>query len=164
MTNGKQHSAQHQQSRSARRAKLLRDGHSWRSACLLSGYSLSAANRGPKNYFEGSPGVRREFTRLVEEEAYSPDVTRKIAKNRLTKAVVEGKSSNVAREIELLGRFKEHDWWVRASDVQVGIFGQLCDPEMGRILDEAQITMAAYADADDAPAEPTGESTEKQRE
>ena len=101
--------------------------------------------------------------RLVEGEPYSPEVTRKIAKHRLAKAVVEGRSSNVAREIELLGRFKEHDWWVRASDVQVGIFAQLCDPEMGRILAEAEKTMAAYVDAD-APAEPTKEAIEKQPE
>jgi hypothetical protein len=76
---------------------------------------VSAANRGPKSYFEGSPGVRREFARLAEDEPYSPNQTRKIAKNRLTKAVLEGRPSNVAREIELLGRLKEHDWWVRAS-------------------------------------------------
>jgi hypothetical protein len=73
--------------------------------------------------------VRREFACLAGEEPFSPDVTRKIAKNRLTKAVLEGKPSNVAREIELLGRLKEHDWWVRASDVQVGIFAHLCNPE-----------------------------------
>lgn len=132
--------------RSIRRAKLLREGLSWRQACLRSGYSLSAANRGPRSYFQGSPGVRREFARLAEDEPYSPDLTRKIAKNRLTKSVLEGKPSNVAREIELLGRLREHDWWVRASDVQVGIFAQLCDPEMGKFLAEAEKTMAAYRD------------------
>jgi len=117
------------ESRSMHRAKLLREGVCWRQACLLSGYSLSTANRGAKGYFAGSPGVRRAFARLVEDEPYSPDVTRKIAKNRLTKAVLEGTPSNVAREIELLGRLREHDWWVRASDVQVGIFAHLCNPE-----------------------------------
>jgi hypothetical protein len=107
--------------------------------------------------------VKRDFERLAEEEPYSLEVTRKIVKNRLTKAVVEGKSSNVSREIELLGRFKEHDWWARGSDVQVGVFAQWCDPEMGRILAEAKKTIAAYREADDVPAERTSE-TEKERE
>jgi hypothetical protein len=111
-----------QESRSVRRAKFLRDGLSWRQACLRSGYGLSAANRGPKAYFRGNPGVQREFVRLAEDEAYSPELAHKIAKNRLIKSVLEGKSSNVAREIELLGKLKEHDWFVRNSDASVGVF------------------------------------------
>jgi len=98
------------ESRSTRRARLIREGKSWRLACLEAGYSLSTANRGPKAFFRDSPGARREFIRLAEEEPYNPDLTRKIAKHRLTKAVLEGKSSNVSREVELLGKFKEHDW------------------------------------------------------
>ena len=101
--------AEAKESRSTRRARLIREGQSWRSACLESGYSISTANRGPKAFFRDSPGAQREFIRLAEEEPYSPDLTRKMAKNRLTKAIVEGKSSNVSREIELLGKFKEHD-------------------------------------------------------
>jgi hypothetical protein len=114
---------------------------------LRSGYGLSAANRGPKSYFDGSPGVRRQFARLAEDEPFSPDLTRRIAKNRLTKSVLEGKPSNVAREIELLGRLKEHDWGVRASaDIQVGIFPSFCGPE-----DDAVKSLDAYRETDDAP-------------
>jgi len=149
------------ETRCAHRARLLRDGHSWRSACILSGYSLSAANRGPKGYFEGSPGVRREFARLLEEEAYSPDQTRKIAKNRLTNSVVEGKPSNVAREIELLGRFKEHDWWVKPSEVQLGIFAYLCDPEARQRISAQVKAMDDYADEDNAPTHQTKQQEEK---
>jgi hypothetical protein len=50
-----------------------------------------------------------------------------MAKNRLTKAILEGKSSNVSREIELLGKFKEHDWWVHNSEAQIGIFAALAE-------------------------------------
>jgi len=149
------------QSRSLKRAKLLKEGKSWRQACLLAGYSVSAANRGPKSYFAGSPGVQREFMRLVEDEPYSPDVTRKIAKNRLTKAVLEGKPTNVAREIELLGRLREHDWWVRASDVQVGIFAQLCDPETHQRIRAQAKAIDDYADEDDGPASQTKQQEEK---
>ena len=160
MADDELHSAQQKESRSARRARLLREGHSWRSACLRSGYSLSTANRGAKGYFAGSPGVRREFARLVEDEPYSPDVTRKIAKNRLTKAVLEGTPSNVAREIELLGRLREHDWWVRASDVQVGIFARLCDPETHQRIRAQAKAIDDYPDGD-APAHQTKLEEEK---
>jgi len=95
---------------------------------LEAGYSLSTANRGPKAFFRDSPGAGREFIRLAEEEPYNPDLTRKIAKHRLTKAVLEGKSSNVSREVELLGKFKEHDWWVHNGEVQIGVFAALAEP------------------------------------
>ena len=51
-----------------------------------------------------------------------------MAKNRLTKAILEGKSSNVSREIELLGKFKEHDWWAHNGEAQIGIFAALAGP------------------------------------
>jgi hypothetical protein len=95
---------------------------------LEAGYSLSTANRGPKAFFRDSPGAHREFIQLAQEEPYSPYLTHKIAKHRLTKAVLEGKSSNVSREIELLGKFKEHDWWVHNSEAQIGIFAALAEP------------------------------------
>ena len=116
------------ESRSTRRARLIREGKSWRLACLEAGYGISTANRGPKAFFRDSPGIQREFIRLAEEEPYSPDLTHKIAKNRLTKAILEGKSSNVSREIELLGKFKEHDWWVHTGEAQIGIFAALAEP------------------------------------
>jgi hypothetical protein len=36
--------------RRMRRARLVRDGMSWRAACLKAGYSLSVANKGPRGY------------------------------------------------------------------------------------------------------------------
>lgn len=122
------------ESRSARRARLLREGNSWRQSCLMSGYSKSAANRGPRAYFRQNPNVRREFVRLAEDDPYSPAVARKIVKNRLIESVLEGKPSNISREIELLGKFREHDWWVHGPDVQVGIFQELASHEGGQML------------------------------
>jgi hypothetical protein len=40
---------------------------------------------------------------------------------------------------------------------------QLCDPEMGRMLAEAEKTMAAYRD-DDIPSETPKDATERQHE
>jgi len=87
-------------------------------------------------------------------------VTRKIAKNRLTKAVLEGKSSNVAREIELLGRFKENDWWVKPSEVQLGIFAYLCDPQTQQKINAQAAAIDDYRE-DDTSAPQTNQQVEK---
>jgi hypothetical protein len=47
----------------------------------------------------------------------------------------------VAREIELLGKFREHDWWVHSSDVQVGIFAaELASPAAQMLEEMTKIT------------------------
>lgn len=117
--------------RRMRRARLIRDGMSWRQACIKSGYSLATANRGPRGYMENKPGVRRDFARAAEEASYSPEFVKKAVTHRLMTAIIEGRSSDVAREAELLGRFKEHDWFVRNADLQIGIFASLAEGMVG---------------------------------
>ena len=80
--------------------------------------------------------------------SHEPHQLKSAVKQRLIKNIEEGRDEGV-RSAQLLGKFKEHDWWVRASDTQVGIFAQLCDPEMGKFLAEAEKTMAAYRDDDE---------------
>lgn len=122
-----------------KRARLIRNGMSWRQACLQSGYSLSVANKGPRQYAGGDghsrPGLLKDFERAAEEAAYPPEFIKKAVKHRLMQSVIEGKPSNVAREAELLGKLREVDLFVRNSDVQVGIFGLLATPEGGQMLD-----------------------------
>ena len=97
-----------------RRARLIRDGMSWRKACLLSGYSQSVADRGPRGYMDGHdghrrPGIMKDFERAAAEAVWKPEQLRKIVTHRLATAVIEGRPSNVAREAELLGKLKEVD-------------------------------------------------------
>lgn len=121
-----------------RRARLIRDGMSWRQACIKSGYSLATANRGPRGYMENKPGVQKDFARAAEEASYKPEFVKKAVTHRLMTAIIEGKSSEVAREAELLGKFKEHDWFVRNADVNIGVFASLAeDPPDPTILDGA---------------------------
>jgi hypothetical protein len=95
------------------RARLIRDGMSWRQACLQAGYSLSVANRGPRGYLENSPSVVKDFARAAEESPWKPETLEKIVTHRLATDVVNGKSSGVAREAELLGKRRDVDMFVR---------------------------------------------------
>jgi hypothetical protein len=80
--------------RRMKRARLVRDGMSWRQACLPSGYSLSVANKGPRGYSGADglskPGVLKDFERAAEEAAYPPEFIRKAVNHRLMKSVIEG--------------------------------------------------------------------------
>jgi hypothetical protein len=121
--------------RRMRRARLIRDGMSWRQACLQSGYSPATANRGPRGYIENEPAVQKDFERAAEEAVWKPEQLKRIVTHRLATAVIEGKPSTVAREAELIGRMKDVDLFVRNADVQVGVFGLLATPEAGQMLD-----------------------------
>jgi hypothetical protein len=127
--------------RRMKRARLIRDGMSWRQASLQAGYSLSVANKGPKGYAGGDghhrPGILKDFERAAEEAVWGPDLIKKIVTHRLATAVVEGKPSNVAREAELLGKMKDVDLFVRNTDVQIGIFAALMDNEAAAAMDAA---------------------------
>lgn len=102
--------------RRMRRSRLIRDRMSWQQACIKSGYSLATANRGPRGYLENKPGVRKDFARAAEEASYKPEFVKKAVTHRLMKAIIEGRSSDVDREAELLGKFKEHNFFVNPTN------------------------------------------------
>jgi hypothetical protein len=62
----------------------------------------------------------------------------------------------------LLGKFREHDWWVHSSDVQIGIFAELASPEAGQMLDAMSGKLSEYSDGQDTTAQSVPEP--KQRE
>ena len=134
--------------RRMKRARLVRDGMSWRAACLQAGYSLSVANKGPRGYSgadgHNRPGILKDFERAAEEAVWKPEYLKKIVTHRLATAVIEGKPSNVAREVELIGRMKDVDLFVRNGDIQVGIFGVLATPEAGQALDAVAKTIDTF--------------------
>lgn len=129
-----------------RRARLIRDGLSWRQACLQSGYSLATANRGPRGYLDNKPGVQKDFARAAEEVSYKPEFVKKAVTHRLMTAIIEGKSSEVAREAELLGKFKEHDFFVNpANATSMSIIAVLADPDGEAIFNQTAAAMKDYA-------------------
>jgi hypothetical protein len=50
-----------------------------------------------------------------------PDRLKATVKQRLIRNVEDGRDEGV-RSAQLLGKFKEHDWWVRNEDAPVGVF------------------------------------------
>jgi len=127
--------------RRMRRARLVRDGASWRSACLQAGYSLSVANKGPRGYAQGSrnenrsrsvlrPGVAKDFERAAAETIYKPEFVKKVVTHRLMRSIIEGRESGCAREAELVGRMKDFDLFVNPNTgTTMGIFLTFGDPE-----------------------------------
>ncbi len=138
--------------RRMKRARLIRDGMSWRQACLRSGYSPSVAERGPRGYMDGNdghrrPGVMKDFERAAKEATYKPGFLKAAAMHRLVTAIVEGRSSDVAREIEVLGKFKENDWFVNAATgTPVGIFVTLGDAEGDVTLEQTLAELKNFRD------------------
>lgn len=133
------------ENRRMKRARLIRDGMSWRRACLESGYSLSVANRGPRGYSEGRPGVVKDFERAAAEAVWKPETFRKIVTHRLATSVIEGRPSNVAREAELLGKQKDVDMFVRTEGGNTtNILAVLADPDGGGILEKATAALDNY--------------------
>jgi len=50
-----------------------------------------------------------------------PDQLKAVVKRKLIKNVEDGRDEGV-RSAQLLGKFKEHDWWVRHEDAAMGVF------------------------------------------
>jgi hypothetical protein len=107
--------------------------------------------REPRGYIDGGdghqrPGVAKDFERAAAEAVWKPDQLRKIVTHRLASAIIEGKPSNVAREAESIGKMKDVDLFVRDTDVQVGVFAALLDPEAGPPIDAADAAISSYRD------------------
>ena len=116
---------------SAKQIKVAADvvlgGKPFRQAMLDEGYTEHSANRGPRNYMSDHPNMREAFTMAALQADMNAETVKQVSKYRLFDDVVKAKDSGVTRQIELLGRMKEHDWFVRNTDVQIGVFASLAD-------------------------------------
>lgn len=108
---------------------VILEGKSFRQSALDVGYSESTANKGAAVYTKGRPGLQSAFITVANEAMLDTETVKNVAKYRLFDDVVKAKDSGVTRQIELLGRMKEHDWFVRNTDVQIGVFASLADNE-----------------------------------
>jgi hypothetical protein len=102
------------------------------------GFSPSYSRRGKNDLMKASKPFAASW-RFIEAEqrarrfeghskdsspanvAGEPDVLKNAVKRRLVKNIEEGRDEGV-RSAQLLGKFKEHDWWVRNEDAPVGVF------------------------------------------
>ena len=107
---------------------VVREGKPFNSSALVCGYSKSIAVKGMAYLVrcsgEFSAAVRRETSRATTSlEALKP-----LAIQRLHKAIVNERDRDGMKAIELAGRFKETDWFVRNAEVQVGVFAAFAEP------------------------------------
>ena len=111
---------------------VIRESKSFKESALACGYTQSIAGRGLKALIAESSVVAKAF----EEETKSFITLEKLkplAIRRLHDEIVNPKSSLGIKAIELAGRFKETDWYVRNAEVNIGVFAAL--GELGPTID-----------------------------
>jgi len=106
---------------------VILQGKSFRQASLDAGYAETVANQGPSTALKNHPLLAHAFVLASKQADLNVETVKQVAKYRLFDDVVKAKDSGVTRQIELLGRMKEHDWFVRNTDVQIGVFASLAD-------------------------------------
>jgi len=105
----------------------LHEGKSFRKAAAEAGYSPKTGALGPTRLRRTCPGINIAFIEAAKTQVWSPEDLKAMSQSRLVSDISSGKSSGVAREIETLGKFKDTDWFVRNTDVQIGVFASLAD-------------------------------------
>ena len=101
---------------------VIREGKPFLQSAIAAGYAESVARSGMRRLMADS-SLLSEAIRL-EYEAMQADVSKlkPVAVSRLYREIAAPDSPNAMRAIELAGRFKETDWFVRNSDIQLGVF------------------------------------------
>jgi hypothetical protein len=124
---------------------VMREGKSFTESAIAAGYSQSVAARGLKALAADSKPVAEAIRRETEAFNISLDKLKPLAINRLHSEIVNPKSSLGMKAIELAGRFKETDWFVRNMDVNIGVFSAL--GEAGPAIDAVASVIPADSDS-----------------
>jgi hypothetical protein len=106
---------------------VIREGKTFVSSALACGYSLATAQKGLKKLIESSRAVAAAIERETASLTVGLDKLKPLAVKRLYEEIVNPRSANGMKAIVIAGRFKETDWFVRNSDVNVGVFMGLAE-------------------------------------
>lgn len=106
---------------------VIKEGKPFYASALQAGYADATARRGAAFLENCSTVVREAFKREREALAVSLDKLKPLAIVRLHSEITNPKSPFGLKAIEIAGRFKETDWFVRNADVQIGIFNSLAE-------------------------------------
>lgn len=104
---------------------VIREGKPFNVSALACGYSQSTADKGLGRLASVSSAVSAAVRRETAHASASLDGLKPLAIQRLHAEIVNPKSSLGIKAIEVAGRFKETDWFVRNTDVQIGVFAAL---------------------------------------
>jgi hypothetical protein len=119
----------------------LKEGKSFRESALEAGYSLSVAKRGLKALMEDSRPFAEVYKHQAELSLRYADVTltslKPLAVKRLHHEITDLKSVGGLKAIEIAGRFKETDWFVKSNEaVNIGVFSAMTEALPSQDLDE----------------------------
>jgi hypothetical protein len=106
---------------------VVREGKPFYSSAMEAGYSESIAARGLKAMMAQSKPLTDAIRRESDAFHVSVDKLRPLAINRLYFELVDPNSSNGMKAVELTGRLKELDMFVRTSETNMGILINMSD-------------------------------------
>lgn len=96
------------------------EGKSFQEAMLRAGYAETVAKQGPKFMLRHSVGLRAAFERASKQHL-RPEQLKTIAIHRLAQEIANPKRTDGVKPIEVLGKMKEYDWFVRHNETNLGI-------------------------------------------
>jgi len=104
---------------------VIRENKPFNTSALACGYSQSIADKGLANLVRVSSAVSAAVKRETTQLSASLDVLKPLAVQRLYTEITDLRRPGGLKAIEIAGRFKETDWFVRNVDVQIGVFASL---------------------------------------
>jgi len=100
---------------------VIREGKSFAASALAAGYSQSVAAAGLKVLMATSRPLAEAIRKEAETLNVAVDKLKPYAINRLYMEIIDPDSTQSMKAIELAGRFKETDWFVRNNETATGI-------------------------------------------
>ena len=116
---------------------VVREGKSFYYSALAGGYAETIARRGLKAWLLDSKRCNEAFRRETDKVSAKLDTLKPHAVNRLFYEITDFENgSNGLRAIEIAGKFKETDWFVRSSELNLGMFVSLTDESPDESIDK----------------------------
>jgi len=101
---------------------VIREGKSFRASAIQAGYSRAVASKGLKAAMSVSTvladAIRAEWDRV----SISIDRLKPLALARLYREIADPESSYGVKAVEVAGKLKEADWFIRTGETNLGIF------------------------------------------
>lgn len=117
---------------------VIREGKTFVFSAMECGYAKSTAEQGQSYLIRASKQVADAFQKETESvmNEITVDKLKPLAVKRLHAEIVNPRSNQGMKAIELAGRFKETDWFVRAGEVNIGVFTQISESTFETLPEE----------------------------
>ena len=104
---------------------VIRENKPFKHSAIQAGYSAALAGRGLGFAINCSAAIATAVEKETKRLSANLAALKPIAIQRLYDEIVREDSAGGLKAIEIAGRFKETDWFVRSVDVQVGVFAAI---------------------------------------